>query len=66
MPITSTEPTVTSAIRPAVNPITPTPSTATADHNSRPRPSQRSNCAETTPAAVLPAANAATCSPATE
>ena len=66
MPITSTEPTVTSAIRPAVNPITPAPSTVTADHNNRRRPSQRSNRAETTPAAVLPAANAAMCSPPTE
>ena len=64
--MTSTEPTVTSATRPAVNPIAPTPITAAADQNSVRRPSARSSRAEIMPATMLPAANAATCSPPVE
>jgi hypothetical protein len=62
-PMTSAEPTVTAAMRLAVNPIAPAPISAAADHHSARRPSARSSRAETTPATVLPAANAATCSP---
>ena len=65
-PMTSTEPTVTSAMRPAVNPIVPAPITAADDQNSARRPSARSSRAEITPATRLPAANAATCSPPVE
>ncbi len=64
--MTSTEPTVTAAMRPAVNPIAPAPISAAADQNSVRRPSVRSSRAETTPATMLPAANAATCSPPVE
>jgi len=65
MPITSTDPTVTSTMLPTVNPTTPAPNSAAADHNSLRRPSQPSSRAEARPATVLPAANAATCSPPT-
>jgi hypothetical protein len=64
--MTSTEPTVAAATRPAVNPIAPAPISAAADQNSVRRPSPRSSRAEITPATMLPAANAATCSPPAE
>ena len=42
-PMTSTEPMVTAAMRPAVNPIAPAPISAAADQNSVRRPSARSS-----------------------
>ena len=65
-PITSTEPTVSGAIRPAVRPTAPAPISAAADQNSPRRPSARSSRAEVTPATRAPAANAATCNPPVE
>ena len=64
--MTSTEPTVTSAICPAANPIAPAPMTAAPDQNSVRRPIPRSIRAAIAPATMAPAANAATCSPPTE
>ena len=64
--MTSTEPTVKEAMRPAVNPIAPAAISAAADQNSVRRPSARSSRGEITPATRLPAANAATCSPPVE
>ena len=64
--MTSTEPTVAAATRPAVNPIAPAPISTAADQNSLRRPSVRSSRAAATPATMLPAANAATCSPPAE
>ena len=65
-PITRTEPTVAAATFPAVNPTAPAAITAAPDHSSARRPSPRSSRAATRPATMLPAANAATCSPPTE
>ncbi len=62
-PMTSTEPMVTAAVRPAVRPTAPRPISAAADQSSVRRPSARSSRADTRPATMLPAANAATCSP---
>jgi hypothetical protein len=66
MPMTRTEPIVIAAMGPAVNPMVPAASSAAADQNSVRRPRARSSRAEITPATVLPAANAATCSPPVE
>ena len=44
--MTSTEPTVTAAMRPAVNPIAPAPISTAADQNSLRRPSVRSSRAD--------------------
>ena len=65
-PMTSSDPMVTTAMRPAVNPIAPAAISAADDQNSARRPSARSIRAEITPATRAPAANAATCSPPIE
>jgi hypothetical protein len=64
--MTSTEPTVTVATRPAVSPIAPAPMSAAAAQNSMRRPSARSSRAATTPAISAPPAKEATCSPPVE
>src|SRR2546423_91343 len=61
--MTSTEPTVTPATRPSVRTVAPAAISAAADQSNRRRPRARSSRADITPASMLPAAKAATCSP---